>query len=147
MNIVRCKQYVGVFDFDPEAKLFHGDVVGIRDVVTFQGKSVTELEQALKDSVEEYLALCNNTGKKPDEPYSGEIKLRLGPDLHREVATAAVASGLSLNAWMKKALERHAQEARCDGALWFRLPLDQAPISRLIYILYSQSQTGTPGHA
>lgn len=81
MNILRYKGYVGVFDFDPEAKFFHGDVVGIRDVVTFQGKSVTELEQALKDSVEVYLALCKETGKKPDKPYSGEIKLRLGPGL------------------------------------------------------------------
>ncbi len=110
MNILRYKGYVAVFDFDPEARLFHGDVVGIRDVVTFQGQSVTELEQALKDSLDVYLKLCKETGKKPDKPYSGEIKLRLGPELHREVATAAALSGLSLNAWMKKALERQAQE-------------------------------------
>ena len=51
MNVLKYKGYVGVFDFDPEVKLFHGDVVGIRDVVTFQGQSVAELEQALRDSV------------------------------------------------------------------------------------------------
>ncbi|MGO8822367.1 MAG: type II toxin-antitoxin system HicB family antitoxin [Desulfomonilaceae bacterium] len=110
MNVLKYKGYVGVFDFDPEVKLFHGDVVGIRDVVTFQGQSVAELEQALRDSVEVYLAFCKKTGKKPDKPYSGEIKLRLGHDLHREVATAAAATGLSLNAWMKQVLERQAHE-------------------------------------
>ena len=110
MNILKYKDYVGVFEFDPDIKLFHGDVVGINDVVTFQGGSVSELEQALKDSVEEYLLLCKNTGKTPDKPYSGEIKLRLGPGLHRDVATAAAASGLSLNSWMKKVLEKQAHQ-------------------------------------
>lgn len=115
MNLLRYKGYAGVFEFDPEAKLFHGDVVGIRDVVTFQGHSVAELEKALQDSVDFYLAHCRKKGKEPDKPYSGEIKLRLGPELHREVATAATASGLSLNAWMKKALQRQAKEALGDS--------------------------------
>ncbi len=110
MNILRYKEYVGVFDFEPDARLFHGDVAGIQDVVTFQGESISELEQALKDSVEEYLSLCEKTGKKPDKPYSGEIRLRLGPGLHRDVAIAAAAAGLSLNAWMKKALEQQVNE-------------------------------------
>lgn len=110
MNFLKYKEYVGIFNFDPDIRLFHGDVVGINDVVTFQGKSVSELEQALKDSLEEYLTLCKNTGKKPDKPYSGEIKLRLGPGLHRDVAAAAAASGLSLNAWMKKVLEQQAHQ-------------------------------------
>ena len=107
MNILRYKGYVAVFDFDPDIKLFHGDVMGIQDVVTFQGASVSELEDALKDSLEEYFSVCNKTGKKPDKPYSGEIKLRLGPALHRDVATAAAVAGLSLNAYMKKVLEQH----------------------------------------
>jgi|DewCreStandDraft_4_1066084.scaffolds.fasta_scaffold179438_1 predicted HicB family RNase H-like nuclease len=111
MNLLKYKGYAGVFAFDPEAKLFHGEVAGIRDVVTFQGRSVAELEEALKDSVEVYLSHCQRKGKQPDKPYSGEIKLRLGPELHREVATAATASGLSLNAWMKQALEREAKQA------------------------------------
>lgn len=111
MNLLKYKGYAGVFDFYPEARLFHGDVVGIRDVVTFQGRSVAELEEALQDSVDVYLAHCQKRGKQPDKPYSGEIKLRLGPELHRDVATAATASGLSLNAWMKLALEREAKEA------------------------------------
>ncbi len=111
MNILKYKDYVGVFEFDPDIKLFHGDVVGINDVVTFQGGSVSELEQALKDSIEEYLSLCKRSGKKPDKTYSGEIKLRLGPGLHRDVATAAAASGLSLNSWMKKVLEQQVHQA------------------------------------
>ena len=49
MNILKYKEYIGVFEFDTDVKLFHGDVVGINDVVTFQGGSVSELEKALKE--------------------------------------------------------------------------------------------------
>lgn len=116
MNILKYKGYTGIFEFDPEARLFHGEVAHIRDVVTFQGRSVDELEVAFKESVEDYLALCVRVGKEPNKPYSGEIKLRLGPDLHREVATAASASGLSLNSWMKKALKRQAKMTLGENA-------------------------------
>lgn len=32
--------------------IFHGEVVKIRDVITFQGRSVAELKVAFRDSVE-----------------------------------------------------------------------------------------------
>ena len=52
------KGYLAHITFDAQANLFHGEVVNIRDVVTFQGQSVDELRQALADSVEDYLALA-----------------------------------------------------------------------------------------
>lgn len=53
---MKYKGYEGIVTFDEEAKLFHGDVIGIKDVITFQGTSVSELEKAFKDSVDDYLA-------------------------------------------------------------------------------------------
>ena len=42
----------GRAEFDEEAGLFHGEVAGLRDVVTtFQGTDVGELEEAFWDSV------------------------------------------------------------------------------------------------
>ena len=52
------KGYTRHVEFDDEAGLFHGEVWGLRDVVTFQGKSVDELSQAFKDSVDNYLEFC-----------------------------------------------------------------------------------------
>ena len=49
------KGYIGKIDYDDEAGIFHGEVINTRDVITFQGKSVSELKRALKDSMEDYL--------------------------------------------------------------------------------------------
>lgn len=92
--------YLGKVEFDDEANLFHGQVVNIRDVVTFQGESVAELRQAFHESVDDYLEFCKERGEAPDKPFSGQFVARIPPDLHREASTAASLAGQSLNAWL-----------------------------------------------
>jgi len=58
------KNYHADIIYDDEAKLFHGEVVGLKDVITFQGTTVSELEQAFKDSVDDYLVWCQERDEK-----------------------------------------------------------------------------------
>ena len=58
--------------FDDEADLFHGEVVGTRDVITFQGASVSELRVAFADSVDEYLKFRAERGRAADGPRPGQ---------------------------------------------------------------------------
>jgi predicted HicB family RNase H-like nuclease len=74
---MKYKGYQGQVTDDEDAKLFHGEVVGLKDVVTFQGTSVDELEQAFKDSVDEYLDFCKELGRTPEKLFSGNLLLRL----------------------------------------------------------------------
>ncbi len=104
--MIEYRGYAGVFEFDPSIDAFHGRVIGLRDVVTFQGRSVEELRAEMAESVEDYLALCAETGKEPDRPYRGEFLVRTTPDLHRAVAQRAKMKGVSLNAWVERALAR-----------------------------------------
>ena len=60
--------YRGVVNCDGPPGLLHGEVAGIRDVITYQGRSASKLKQAFKDSVDEYLAICSERGRKPDRP-------------------------------------------------------------------------------
>ncbi len=99
------KGYTGHVIFDDEAEIFHGEVLGIRAVVTFQGKSAHEIKKAFRDSVDDYLAWCAERGKEPDKPYSGKFNIRLSPALHRKIHEAAVLSGKSLNGWIVDILE------------------------------------------
>ena len=62
-NILRYKQYTGQYEYDDDAKIFHGEIMNIYDVVTFQGRSVSELKMALKGSIEEYIVVCKQIGK------------------------------------------------------------------------------------
>ena len=52
------KGYEGIVAYDEDAEIFHGEVVNLQDVITFQGGSVSELKKALAESVEYYLAFC-----------------------------------------------------------------------------------------
>jgi predicted HicB family RNase H-like nuclease len=64
----RIQRIVGRIELDDESGLLHGDVLNIRDVITFQGRSVGELENAFRVSIEDYLAFCNERGESPDRP-------------------------------------------------------------------------------
>ena len=43
MFVMKYKDYTGQVEYDDEAGLFHGEVVNLQDVITFQGTSVNEL--------------------------------------------------------------------------------------------------------
>jgi predicted HicB family RNase H-like nuclease len=95
--MLNYKGYTGHAIFDDEAGLFHGEVENTRDVITFQGRSVDELETAFRDSIDDYLDWCAARGKSPDKPFSGRVVLRMPPPLHRRLATEASRQGKSLN--------------------------------------------------
>ena len=61
--MIEYKEYTGVFEFDPSIDAFHGHVIGLLDVVTFEGSSVEELRVEMGESVEDYLSLCAEVGK------------------------------------------------------------------------------------
>lgn len=103
--MMEYKGYLGKVEFDENAELFHGEVINTRDVITFQGTSVAELQAAFRDSVDDYLAYCKQRGETPDKPFSGQFVTRISPDLHRRVNAAAALSGKSLNAWVAEQLQ------------------------------------------
>ena len=38
--MMEYKGYIGMVEYDAEARIFHGDVINTRDVITFQGTTV-----------------------------------------------------------------------------------------------------------
>ena len=86
------KGYLAHIAFDEQANLFHGEVINIRDVVTFQGRSVDEVRQALADSVEDYIEFCAERGEAPEQ--------------HRKVILAAEKAGKDVAQWVTETLEQ-----------------------------------------
>ena len=82
------KGYTGEAEFDAEDHVFSGSVTNIRDVITFQGKSLTDLETAFRDSVDDYLAWCKEDGVPPEKPHSEAFHTRL-PARHQRAAAGA----------------------------------------------------------
>ena len=104
--MMRYKGYMGEVSYDSEAKIFHGNIIGLKDVITFQGTSVKELEKAFRDSINDYIAWCKERGEEPEKSYSGNLRLRIPPDLHAKLVHLAVESGLSLNSFIIDQLQK-----------------------------------------
>ena len=102
--MMEYKGYFGTVEYDAQAKIFHGDVINTRDIITFQGTTVKEIEQAFKESIEDYIAWCMEEGVEPEKPYSGKFNVRLSPELHRQIAIIASKKKVSLNNFVEKAL-------------------------------------------
>lgn len=100
------KGYIAHIEFDDEANLFHGEVVNIRDVITFQGESVSELRKAFEDSVEDYLEFCKERGEEPNAPFSGFLTVQLSPNQYRRVIQAAEKTGKDIRTWVAETVER-----------------------------------------
>ena len=98
--MMEYKGFMGKVEFDDEAGIFHGEIINTRDVITFQGESVSDLTKAFRDSIDDYLAFCNDRGEDPEKPYSGQFVAWISPELHRQASLAARLSGKSLNAWV-----------------------------------------------
>ena len=109
MNTLAYKGYQGRFEYDSDADIFHGEVLHLNDVVTFQGRSIDELKQALADSVEDYLLLCREVGKEPERPFSGRFNIRISPELHQKIARKAAEAGVSLNSCVTDELANAVQ--------------------------------------
>ena len=71
------KGYTATVEFDCDERVLHGRVDTIRDVVTFQASSVDDVQPALIEAVDDYLALCKERDEEPASsitpsgPYEG----------------------------------------------------------------------------
>ncbi|GHV81203.1 hypothetical protein AGMMS49944_29940 [Spirochaetia bacterium] len=86
------KEYGGSVEFSEEDAVFFGKVVGIKDLISFEGDSVDAITTDFHHAVDEYLAFCIEKGKKPEKPFKGSFNVRISTDLHRSV-TAKKRSG------------------------------------------------------
>lgn len=60
--MMKYKGYLGQVNYDPEAKILHGEVIGLRAVITFQAKNVKDIEKEFHNSVDDYLEWCKERG-------------------------------------------------------------------------------------
>ncbi len=106
MNALTYKGYTGIVEFDAESGTLHGEAVDLRDGITFQSTNAAGIEEEFRRSVDAYLEVCRERGRRPDKPFSGKLALRMPPELHRQASVQARQEGLSLNQWIISALEK-----------------------------------------
>ncbi len=106
MNSMTYKGYFAKINFDERDSIFWGKAIGIKDSITFEGETVAKLTEDFHNAIDHYLADCKNENYLPAKPYSGKLTLRVPPDIHAEIATAAAHAGKSLNKWVADTLDQ-----------------------------------------
>jgi len=103
--MMEYKGYIGKVEIDDEVGILYGEVINVRDVITFEGTSVEEVQQAFHESVDDYLEFCAERGESPEKPFSGKFVLRLPEELHRQAYIQAKLKNKSLNSWVTDVLQ------------------------------------------
>ena len=67
--MMEYKGYHAAIQYSDEDNLFIGEVFGINDTLAFHGSSVQELESVFHQSIDNYLEMCREFGKKTEKEY------------------------------------------------------------------------------
>jgi predicted HicB family RNase H-like nuclease len=110
MKLVSYKGYLGSVEFDQDDRIFYGRLVFIRALVSYEAKDAEALVRGFHEAVDDYLAHCEDEGAPPERPLKGSFNVRTGPDLHRRAVVTASRAGMSLNAFVTRALETAVAE-------------------------------------
>lgn len=108
MSAMHYKGYTARIEFDERDNIFVGRVLGLRTIISFHGETVKELRTAFEYAIQDFLEDCKTQGVKPEKPMSGQILLRVPPEVHGAALVAAQASGKSLNQWATEILQSAA---------------------------------------
>ena len=71
-TMINYKGYIDHFAFDETTNMFYGKVSNTHELITFQGKSVRETQEAFQDAINEHIEWCNKHSKSPEKPISSE---------------------------------------------------------------------------
>lgn len=103
-DILQYKNYYGSVHFSAEDEVFFGKIIGINDLVSFEGASVKELKRSFQEAVKDYLDTCRKLKKEPNKTYKGTFNVRITSDLHKQAAVVAAQNNISLNDFVKTAI-------------------------------------------
>jgi len=103
-NMLKYKDFYGSVEYSAADECFFGKILGTTDLVTFEGSSVGSLKKAFTEAIDDYLVLCEEAGKEPQKSYKGSFNIRIPPELHKAAAAIASREGISLNAFVERAI-------------------------------------------
>ena len=115
-DILQYKDYYATAHFSAEDEVFYGKIIGINDLVSFEGTTVKELKMAFEEAVEDYLDTCREVKKQPDKTYKGSFNVRIPSDLHRQAALFSAVKNMSLNDFVRYAIDFTLTKAAENGS-------------------------------
>ena len=105
-NTFEYRGYIGTIEFSEEDALFFGKVMGIRSLISYEGKNANELISDFHSAVDDYLSVCEAEGREPEKAYKGSFNILISPELHKQLVVCATSRQMSLNSFVENALRK-----------------------------------------
>jgi predicted HicB family RNase H-like nuclease len=64
--IFNFEGYLGSCKFDPDSETYHGRILGIKDLVTYEALNSDDLYEEFIASVKDYLETCLELNREPE---------------------------------------------------------------------------------
>jgi predicted HicB family RNase H-like nuclease len=103
-NQLKHQGYIGSIEASLEDNCLFGKILFIKALVSYEGKTVAELDAAFREAVDDYLTTCLALGQTPEKPCKGSFNVRVGHDLHLAAALEATRKKVTLNDLTRQAL-------------------------------------------
>lgn len=109
MSDMKYNGYLGSTEVDVQDNVLHGKLLFIKDLVTYEASTPSELREAFEEAVDDYLEDCSEQGVEPDMPFKGQFNVRVTPELHRQLAICARSQSRSMNEYVADVLRCHEE--------------------------------------
>ena len=96
-DFLKFKEFISSVHFHTEVEIFYGKIEEIDDLISFEGKSVSELKKSFYEAVEDYIDICKKSKKELFKSFKGSFNVRISPELHKKIYRASIIQGISLN--------------------------------------------------
>ncbi len=104
MKNLEYKGYTGSIEYSKEDKLFYGKLLGIKSLISYEGKTGPQLEKDFVAAVDDYLADCKDLNINPEKSFKGSFNVRIPSELHRDAALKAMELNTSLNGFVSESI-------------------------------------------
>jgi len=107
MKHLQYKGYTGSIEYSRDDDVLFGKVLGIKGLISYEGKTGKELENDFREAVDTYLSECKTSGIAPERPFKGSFNVRVSPELHQKAVLLAMEDKISLNHFVAESIREH----------------------------------------
>jgi len=102
------KGYRGTIEYSLEDNLLFGKVIGIRDLISYEGESLSKLQEDFAGAIDDYLIWCEQDGVEPAKPFNGCLgEILISPDIHERLYAFSGVSNQKPGTIVEEALKQY----------------------------------------
>ena len=76
-DFLKYRGYLGTVQYSEEDNLLYGKAAGIKDLISYHGKSLESLKKSFETAIDDYLIVCEAEGLEPDKISSDRLEIMM----------------------------------------------------------------------